>query len=73
MATSSAAKTMLCGWILAANPIRRPPKFPGANGLRPVKNEEREPQYTASPIGPAIPVVPLTAGNPLKTVKVLAA
>jgi hypothetical protein len=37
------------------------PKFPGANGLRPVKREECEPQCMAS-IGPAIRAR-LTQGN----------
>jgi hypothetical protein len=44
------------------------PKFPGANGLRPVKKEECAPQCMAS-IGPAIPVLPrwLSQGNSSKT------
>jgi hypothetical protein len=57
----------------AREPDPPAPKFPGANGLRPVKKEECEPQCMVSPIGPAIPVLPLTAGNSSKTVKVLVA
>lgn len=33
------------------------PRFPGANGLRPVKEGEREPECMDSRSGPAIPVL----------------
>ncbi len=48
------------------------PKFPGANGFRPAKEEECEQQCMASPMGPTIPVLPrpLRARNLSKTTKV---
>jgi hypothetical protein len=33
------------------------PKFPGANGLRPLKEGEREPEYMAPPTGSTMPVL----------------
>jgi hypothetical protein len=33
------------------------PRFPGATGLRPLKEEECEPECTALPTGPAMPVL----------------
>jgi hypothetical protein len=51
----------LKGNVVRVNFRREPdppaPKFPGANGLRPLKEEEREPECTAPLTGPAMPVL----------------